>query len=94
MILIWNVSPIDYKIAQQLGKYKCYGSIILDLSSPISVREYIENNDLSKTDIFVHCAGVNIKAGIDEVNDYNRMLKNGEMVGAIKYCGKILEYMK
>ncbi len=41
----------------------------LDLSSQTSVREYIENNDLSKTDIFVHCAGVNIKAGIDEVNE-------------------------
>ena len=39
------------------------------------------------------------KSEVDEVKfvdkkEYNRMLKDGEMVGAIKYCGKILDYMK
>lgn len=41
----------------------------LDLSSKESVKDYINNNDLSHTDIFVHCAGINIKAGIDEINE-------------------------
>ena len=41
----------------------------LDLSSKKSVRQYIENNDLSETDIFIHCAGINVKAGIDEINE-------------------------
>lgn len=31
-----NSANIGYKIAQQLGGYKCYGPIILSLSSPIS----------------------------------------------------------
>lgn len=39
---IFSDSNIDYKIAQQLGKYKCYGSIILDLSSPISDLSHVE----------------------------------------------------
>jgi phosphate acetyltransferase len=31
-----NSANIGYKIAQQLGGYKCYGPILLGLSSPIS----------------------------------------------------------
>lgn len=39
------------------------------------------------------------KEEVDEVKfvdkkEYNRMLNNGEMTGAMKYCGKILDYMK
>jgi len=39
------------------------------------------------------------KSEVDEVKfvtkkEYNRMLKDGEMTGAIKYCKKILDYMK
>jgi 3-oxoacyl-[acyl-carrier protein] reductase len=41
----------------------------LDLSSGESIKDYINNNDLSHTDIFIHCAGINIKAGLDEINE-------------------------
>lgn len=39
------------------------------------------------------------KSEVDEVKfvnkkEYNRMLNDGEMAGALKYCGKILDYMK
>jgi len=39
------------------------------------------------------------KSEVDEVKfvdkkEYDRMLNNGEMFGAIKYCGKLLDYMK
>lgn len=39
----------------------------MDLSSPQSVQEYITRSELLEADIFVHCAGVNRLAGIDEI---------------------------
>lgn len=39
------------------------------------------------------------KSEVDEVKfvdkkEYNQMLENGEMAGAMIHCGKILDYMK
>ena len=54
---------------------------------------FIVRKDIDKDKIVMQKSEVGEVKFVDK-NDYNRMLKNGEMVGAIKYCGKILEYMK
>lgn len=39
----------------------------LDLSNPASVQDYIDCNKNVKADILVHCAGINILSGIEEI---------------------------
>lgn len=41
----------------------------LDLSSGNSIENFLNENKELNPDIFVHCAGINILAGIDEIND-------------------------
>lgn len=43
------------------------GRAEMDMSSPESVQEYIAQNGPLEADIFVHCAGINRLAGIDEI---------------------------
>lgn len=40
----------------------------LDLSSPESISCYLKHDNFPKPDIFIHCAGVNKLAGIDDIN--------------------------
>ncbi len=46
----------------------------LDLSKPQSIEDYLTSHDELQPDIFIHCAGMNELAGIDEVNQ--DLLKN------------------
>ena len=39
----------------------------LNLSDLNSLNSYLDNYELSKFDIFIHCAGINKLAGIDEI---------------------------
>lgn len=41
----------------------------LDLSNFESIKEYLDANEFLSPDVFVHCAGLNILAGIDSVTD-------------------------
>lgn len=40
----------------------------LDLSNSESITKYLENNKNLTTDIFIHCAGINELAGIEEIS--------------------------
>lgn len=40
----------------------------LDLSDPVSIRTYLSQNPQVQPNIFIHCAGINPLAGIDQVN--------------------------
>lgn len=40
----------------------------LDLSDPISIQKYIDSIKDLQVDIFVHCAGINILSGINEIS--------------------------
>lgn len=41
----------------------------LDLSDRISIEKYLGNHSLIRPDIFIHCAGINMLAGIDEISN-------------------------
>lgn len=41
----------------------------LDLLDPVSVQTYLSQNPQVQPDIFIHCAGINPLAGIDQIND-------------------------
>lgn len=54
---------------------------------------FIVRKDLDENSIVLQKSEVDEVKFVDK-NEYTTMLNNGEMSGAMKYCGKILEYMK
>lgn len=41
----------------------------MDLLSKESIKKYFDKNNNLKVDIFIHCAGINLLAGIQEISD-------------------------
>lgn len=56
----------------------------LDLSDRTSIEKYLGNHTLIRPDIFIHCAGINMLAGIDEIS--NEIL---DKVFQVNYCAPV-----
>lgn len=66
----------------------------LDLADPDSINNYIEKKDLD-VDVFVHCAGINILAGIDEITEENyKETFQVNVFSAIKLIQEAVKKMK